>query len=234
MKHQDIKSLQRELKGFLREGREREVFEFLIENLEDNSINDEFTLLKARYSDLSRKMIKGTISYDDEKLEHNHIREGIIGLINLLQETDLASLCFYPSGTENPILIISQEVETGEEIKRMLGEVKLVNVKNCSIEEASNQLKDGFDIYIFNNFDLEMARKTLDPEKLSIQEEAIATREKLMKTYLEGCCLSFLCHFGGHSDFVSKNRDQVYAANSKISLCFRVIELVEFINKIKL
>ena len=232
MKHDQVTSLKQELGKFIAENRDREVYDFLKESLINKSLQESFILICNRFNQLAQDVFQGVVKREDEMVERSKINKSLLGIIQRLEKNDLNTLNFFPTGITNSILILGKNNERIIAIQEMLNRVKLVNVKAKNLLEASSSSETDIDIIIFDNTALPFLPKEAGQEEIAQKLPIIQERERIMQSFLSDNSALLICHLGGFSNFVNQNKNRVYAANSQISLCFRVLEMADFINRI--
>jgi hypothetical protein len=189
---------------------------------------NEFLLLNHRYNKNKVGLINDSLPYEVYSREDNKITEALLHWVDQISESDLNSnIIDRVKEILNPVLVVCSSDESRQYMQKIFS---LLNFKNAKVI-VGEKLEDitEFDLVIFDNRKLKDCPSEALLSKLSDGEKhKIEATLSLMETYISKTD-KFLIHFGERLFWINKNRERVYAANSKFALYARIKEMLDFI-----
>jgi len=220
-----LKKWKNKNKDLLSENEHDLVFENLINNIDNESIQDTIRLLKSRYKRNQKANIIAIESNIDYNTEFNKITTSLLMVINNLTNEVIT---FDKKTTEtkvkifdNNILVISNVDSNHLKLKEYFHTFHFTNVDIVTFNNIPESCEKD-DIIIFDNRDIYDNKGNVIKEK----EDA---RNKEMLHFIKRTN-AHLIHLGNYLKLVNRYRNRIQSENSLITLYSRTKELIEFID----
>ncbi len=188
---------------------------------------DQYILMRGRFNEANESMNTGVLSFPDYQVQVSQIKSAVLSFARKLEAKDLkgeakeVKLDMIP----DPVLVVCSSEESQKEMRTFFELLDFADVKLVQGEAGLGE--KAYDLVVFDNRDLPTGRDLSAGDQARLQ-----TRTALMQKYLD-VGKEYLVHFGEFLPFVSQNRGQVQAANSKFTLYARIKELLDFRRRLR-
>ena len=214
--------LKEQIEDLIREAKLETAFILLNKHLvKDADIRQDVLANEQNLSDLNRRFNVGITKNDDYTIERNSITARLLRIIKPLSDEDVVQ--HTDEEDHKDILIICRNDKDAFYMQAFRHQQPQLK---CTIKQLT-VYKDPTDykFIIFDNHSI----KDINT-KSTLEQDAIL-HLALMKEYIEAYSehQKYMIHFGEMTDIVNKNRDIVYAANSKFALFSRIEEMNNYI-----
>ena len=209
---QDVKS---DLLNLLRRNPEELIQELIKIGDFDSKIKEVIYLLSGQFQDLKEKRIKGILTFEQEIIEQNKIRNN---LFEVLQDMDLDTIKQYQlrESIFNRIIIICRDDSRINFMTNLFPEKFYKNVKVLLKEEFSLIPKEETSLIIYDNFPSDMHSRKIGP---------------FLQSVLDNDSIKYILYFGPSPipELNRKYSNKVYSSNSKFSIHSRLNEMLLFL-----
>lgn len=220
----ELKSL---VDPLIRKAKLEEVFILLDKHISKKSkFGDDLLVIQGRFENNRRTANLGTTPDNLINMEVNAISKSVLDTLRMLQNEDIAEPILDVKNSR--ILIICRNNSDEFYMRAFCGRMGIPNYDVKQLKEYEEPTE--YDFIIFDNHSI----KEIENE-FELSSDEIA-HLKLMTEYIEEFSehKKYMIHFGEMINVVSKNRDVIYAGNSKFALFSRIQEMIQYIGKDRL
>lgn len=186
--------------------------------------------LARQFNEIQDELMAGTLSFAEAKQEKSKVGKLLLSFIGDLTGAEIGQVqAVKRTEVDNPILVLTPKAEAQTYLRTFFQETDFANV-TVQLQRDAPDSVDGYDLVIFDNRDLAECPKFFLLDKLTATEKAAILERIALMDILKADTTCFFIHFGAFLYWVSENREQAHAANSKFSLFARCKEMIEFID----
>ncbi|WNJ17570.1 hypothetical protein [Pontibacter sp. G13] len=222
-----VENFKRELQDLFEKKGAKPVLSRLKDGLDRNSkIYYQFLFISNDYNTFNDEIHLGTVSHETANVYRSKIYKAILHLIESLGQADLNEN-YVPSYQEitNPILVLTSNKNRFNYLKEIFQRMNLVELTVQTFEDVGDTQR--YDVIILDNQHMPECRNPSDLDaaykpQIEKMDELIQTTNKMF------------IYWGEQLFWVRQHRARVHAANSIFALYARIMEMLNYLNAIKI